>query len=173
MLLLSLPALPRASTSLEFFFIWELITLSSYFLVLRRRDSAAHALSYLLFSLVAAFFLLVGFAMAHAVTGTFVTAALRISGAGSDAIFVLLAIGLLIKAGAIGVHVWLPGVYAQADDDVSAMLSAVISKVAMFGLLVGTYVAARSDVGLDACACPRLDRHAYDACRRHDGGPPR
>ena len=34
-MLLSLPALPRASTSLEFFFVWELITLSSYFLILR------------------------------------------------------------------------------------------------------------------------------------------
>ena len=105
---------------------------------------AAHALSYLLFSLVAAFFLLVGFAMAHAVTGTSSLTALRISGAGSDAIFILLAIGFLIKAGAIGVHVWLPGVYAQADDDLSAILSALVSKVAMFGLLVGTYVAARS-----------------------------
>jgi formate hydrogenlyase subunit 3/multisubunit Na+/H+ antiporter MnhD subunit len=62
---------------------------------------------------------------------------------------VLLAIGLLIKAGAIGVHVWLPGAYAEADDDVSALLSAVISKVSIFGLLVGTYVAIRSDVSLN------------------------
>ena len=147
-LLLSLPALPRASTSLEFFFIWEIITLSSYFLVVRRRQSAAHALPYLLFSLVAAFFLLVGFAMAHAVTGTSSLTALRISGPGSSAIFVLLAIGFLIKAGAIGVHVWLPGVYAQADDDLSAILSALVSKAAMFGLLVGTYVAVRSETTL-------------------------
>jgi formate hydrogenlyase subunit 3/multisubunit Na+/H+ antiporter MnhD subunit len=62
---------------------------------------------------------------------------------------VLLAIGLLIKAGAVGVHVWLPGAYAEADDDVSALLSAVLSKVAIFGLLVGTYVAIRSDVKLN------------------------
>ena len=34
----------------------------------------------------------------------------------------------LIKAGAIGVHVWLPGAYAEAEDDVSALLSAVVSK---------------------------------------------
>ncbi len=38
-MLLSLPALPRATTSLEFFFVWELITLSSYFLVLLRREA--------------------------------------------------------------------------------------------------------------------------------------
>ena len=65
-MLLSLAALPTTTNSLEFFFIWELITLSSYFLILRRREAAVHALRYLLFSLVAAFFLLVGFALMHA-----------------------------------------------------------------------------------------------------------
>ncbi len=128
-MLLSLPALPRASTSLEFFFIWELITLSSYFLILRRREAELHALRYLLFSLVAAFFLLAGFALMHAATGTMALATLRASGPENVPVFVLLAIGLLIKAGAVGVHVWLPGAYAEADDDVSALLSAVVSKV--------------------------------------------
>ena len=69
-LLLSLPALPRASTHLEFFFIWELITLSSYFLILRSRDAQLHALPFLLFSLVAASFLLAGFAVLHAESGS-------------------------------------------------------------------------------------------------------
>lgn len=147
-LLLSLPALPRASTTLEFFFIWELITLSSYFLVVRSRDAQRHALPFLLFSLVAAFFLLAGFAILHADSGSSSLSALRTAGPNSPLIFVLLSVGLLIKAGAVGVHVWLPGAYATSDDDVSALLSAVISKVAMFGLLVGTYVAVRSEVSL-------------------------
>jgi formate hydrogenlyase subunit 3/multisubunit Na+/H+ antiporter MnhD subunit len=72
-----------------------------------------------------------------------------VAGPDSAPVFVLLAIGLLIKAGAIGVHVWLPGAYAEADDEVSALLSAVISKVSIFGLLIGTYVAIRSDVSLN------------------------
>jgi formate hydrogenlyase subunit 3/multisubunit Na+/H+ antiporter MnhD subunit len=148
-MLLSLPALPRASTGLEFFFVWELITLSSYFLILRKREAGPHALRYLLFSLVAAFFLLAGFAMLHALTASISLATLRLAGPDSVPVFVLLAIGLLIKAGAIGVHVWLPGAYAEADDEVSAMLSAVISKVAIFGLLVGTYLAIRSEVSLN------------------------
>ena len=137
-MLLSLPALPRTTTSLEFLFIWELITLSSYFLIVRRREAVPHALRYLLFSLVSTFFLLAGFAMAYAINGNILLAGLRTGGPDSSMAFVLLAIGLLIKAGAIGVHVWLPGAYAEADDDVSAMLSAVISKVPIYGLLVGT-----------------------------------
>jgi formate hydrogenlyase subunit 3/multisubunit Na+/H+ antiporter MnhD subunit len=148
-MLLSLPALPRASTSLEFLFIWELITLSSYGLVLIRPDAKPHALRYLLFSLAAAFFLLAGFAIMHATAGTLSLSAFRTAGPEVPAVFVLLAIGLLIKAGAAGVHVWLPGTYATADDDVSALLSAVISKVAIFGLLIATYVAIRSETTLD------------------------
>ena len=35
---------PGPTTSLEFLFIWELITLSSYFLIVRRREAVAHAL---------------------------------------------------------------------------------------------------------------------------------
>jgi formate hydrogenlyase subunit 3/multisubunit Na+/H+ antiporter MnhD subunit len=147
-MLLSLPALAAATTSLEFLFVWELITLSSYLLVLRRREAAPHALRYLLFSLAAAFFLMAGFAAMQAAIGSGALSALRLMGPDAVTVFVLLAIGLLIKAAAVGVHVWLPGTYAEADDDVSALLSAVISKVAIFGLLVGTYIAIRSEASL-------------------------
>jgi len=148
-MLLSLSALPRASTSLQFFCIWELITLSSYFLILQRYKAEVHALRYLLFSLVAAFFLLVGFALMQAATGTASLTILRAAGPHNAPVALLLAIGLLIKAGALGVHVWLPGAYAEADDVVSALLSAVVSKASMFGLLLGTYIAIRSEIALD------------------------
>ena len=84
----------------------------------------------------------------QAQTGSQSLSALRLAGPDSAAVFVLLAIGMLIKAGAVGVHVWLPDTYAEADDDVSALLSAVISKVAIFGLLLVAYVAVRSEVSL-------------------------
>jgi formate hydrogenlyase subunit 3/multisubunit Na+/H+ antiporter MnhD subunit len=147
-MLLSLTALPRALTSLEFFFLFELVTLSSYFLITRRQEAAPDAFRYLLFSIAAGFFLLAGFAMAHAATGSTALAALLTAGPGNGLIFVVLAIGLLIKAGTVGVHVWLPGTYAEGEDDVSAMLAAVVSKMSIFGLLVGAYVAIRSEVGL-------------------------
>ena len=40
------------------------------------------------------------------------------------------------------------GAYAEAEDDVSAMLSAVVSKVPVFGLMVGTYAAILSEADL-------------------------
>ncbi|MGE3870874.1 MAG: complex I subunit 5 family protein, partial [Pseudorhodoplanes sp.] len=113
------------------------------------RRAMPHALPYLLFSLAAAFFLLVGFAFMHAGSGTLSLSAFRSAGPDMPAVLLLLSTGFLIKAGAAGMHVWLPGTYAEADDDVSALLSAVISKVAIFGLLVGTYVAVRSEASLN------------------------
>ncbi|MBA2125427.1 proton-conducting membrane transporter [Hyphomicrobium methylovorum] len=148
-MLLSLLMLPRSTTSLEFFFVWELITLSSYLLILRGRNAEHDAQRYLLFSLVAAFFLLAGFAIAAAVSGTTDLTALRSAGSESAASFLLFAVGFLIKAGAIGVHVWVAGAYAEAEDDLSAMLSALVSKVPVFGLLIGTYIAIRSETNLN------------------------
>lgn len=147
-LLISIPALLRSSTSLEFFFSWEIITLSSCFLIAKGRGAGPHVLTFLLFSLVSAFFLLAGFAGIAALSGTTSLSALVASGPDATVAFVLLAIGFLVKAGAVGVHVWLPGAYAEADDDLTAMLSAVVSKVAIFGLLTGTYLAIRSEVSL-------------------------
>ncbi|CAM5304946.1 NAD(P)H-quinone oxidoreductase subunit 2, chloroplastic [Afipia felis] len=148
-LLLSIPALLRSSTSLEFFFSWEIITLSSCFLIAKGKGAGPHVLTFLLFSLVSAFFLLAGFAGIAALSGTTDLSALVTSGPDAAIAFVLLAAGCLIKAGAVGVHVWLPGAYTEADDDFTAMLSAVISKVAMFALLTGTYLAILSKVSLE------------------------
>lgn len=148
-LLLSIAAMTRAETSLEFFFAWELITLSSYFMIAQGRDAHPHALPFLLFSLTSAFCLLGGFALADAANGTSLLQAFRTGGTDAAPAFALLALGFLIKAGAIGFHVWMPGAYAEADDDFSAMLSSVVSKVAMFGLFMVTYLAIRSEAGLE------------------------
>ncbi|WP_223217330.1 complex I subunit 5 family protein [Rhizobium cauense] len=148
-LLLSIGSLLRAETSLEFFFHWEIITLSSYFLIAQRPGAHPYVLQFLLFSLVSAFCLLAGFGNAANANGSTALATFATAGPDAALAFTFLAIGFLIKVGAVGVHVWLPGAYAEADDDLSAMLSAVISKVAVFGLFMVTYLAIRSDVGLE------------------------
>ncbi|MGH6761994.1 MAG: complex I subunit 5 family protein [Phyllobacterium sp.] len=148
-MLLSIAALTRAGTSLELFYCWEVITLSSYFLIAQSPKANAHLQSFLLFSLASAFFLLAGFALAAAANGSTDLAAFRVAGPDASIAAILLAIGFLIKAGTIGVHVWLPGAYADAEDDLSAILSSVVSKVAIFGLFVGTYMVIRSDIGLE------------------------
>jgi formate hydrogenlyase subunit 3/multisubunit Na+/H+ antiporter MnhD subunit len=149
-LLLSLATLLRAETSLEFFFSWELMTLSSYLLVTLGREGIKPALTYLLFSLASAYFILTGFAIAYGATGNLLLASLGDSGNSIGLIFSLLAIGFLIKLGGFGMHIWLPDTYTEADDDFSAVLSSVVSKAGIFGLIIiAAHLGIRSDVGLN------------------------
>jgi formate hydrogenlyase subunit 3/multisubunit Na+/H+ antiporter MnhD subunit len=149
-LLLSLATLLRAQTTLAFFFSWELMTLSSYLLVTLGRNGVMPGLKYLLFSLGSAYFILAGFAVAWAATGSLLLADLGSSGDAIGIVFSLLATGFVIKMGGFGVHVWLPGAYAEADDDFTAILSSVVSKAGIFGLLiVAAQLGVRSDIGLD------------------------
>jgi len=75
------------------------------------------------------------FALLHAATGTFefVTPA---SGAGlSTAIFLLALVGFGLKAGILPLHVWLPGAHANAPSHVSALMSGVLIKMGVYGLI--------------------------------------
>jgi NADH:ubiquinone oxidoreductase subunit 5 (subunit L)/multisubunit Na+/H+ antiporter MnhA subunit len=65
-------------------------------------------------------------------------------------VFSLLAIGFVIKLGGLGVHIWLPDSYAEADDDFTALLSSVVSKAGIFGLvLVAAQLGVSANIGLD------------------------
>jgi formate hydrogenlyase subunit 3/multisubunit Na+/H+ antiporter MnhD subunit len=149
-LLLSLATLLRAQSSLEFFFSWELMTLSSYFLVTLGRDGARPALSYLLFSLASAYCIMAGFAVAYGATGSLLLAELGNSGNSINIVFSLLAAGFIIKMGGFGVHIWVADTYAEADDDFTAILSSIVSKAGIFGLLIiAAHLGVQSEIGLD------------------------
>jgi len=138
-MVLSLAALTAASTPLELFVAWELMTLTSFCLVARGRFAAAAGIRYLTFSLASAFLMLAAFALATAADSTF--------GTGGGAIgtlttsvpvsAVLLALAILIKVGAIGLHIWLPSSYAEAEDEVSSLASSVLSKAGVLLLFLG------------------------------------
>lgn len=136
MLILAMGNLVKASNNLEFFLSWEFMTIASYLLVLRGKNSRQPALSYILFSMAGAYLILTGLALVPGLIsinpGLFSWSFDRFSLVG----LILLAIGFLIKTGALFVHTWLPGTYAEAEDDFTTMLSSVISKAGIFGLLV-------------------------------------
>ncbi|SFC23231.1 proton-conducting transporter membrane subunit [Tropicimonas isoalkanivorans] len=133
-----LALLLEATTFFEFFAAWEVMTLGSYFLILRGRMSEPHALSYILFSLGGAFAILTGFALAsggvqpHPIDGLQDVAAADLA----PWVFVLLAAGFLTKTAAMGLHIWLPGAHAEAETDVSPMVSGILLKAGLFGLFL-------------------------------------
>lgn len=50
--------------------------------------------------------------------------------------FTLIAIGFMTKTATLGVHIWLPGAHAEAESDVSPMVSAILLKAGVFGLVL-------------------------------------
>lgn len=126
-----------AQDSFTFFAAWESLTIGSYFLILRGRKSEPHALSYLVFSLGGAFLILAGFALAAQGSSMFeLTALADVAAPVAPWVFLLLAVGFMTKTAAIGLHIWLPGAHAEAETDVSPMVSGILLKAGLFGLFV-------------------------------------
>ncbi|MGD9941087.1 MAG: proton-conducting transporter membrane subunit, partial [Clostridia bacterium] len=132
MVTLSLGAVLVAQSPLGFFFAWETMTLSSWLLVLRGRRAEKPALAYIVFGLGGAFLLMTGLAAGGLGTAGLGMAGMAAAGSSATAAwpFALVLVGILVKTGVLGLHVWLPGSYAEADDEVSGLLSASLSKAA-------------------------------------------
>ena len=65
-------------------------------------------------------------------------------------VFVLLALGFMTKTASIGLHIWLPGAHAEAETDVSPMVSGILLKAGLFGLwLLLTHMGHQSLYGVD------------------------
>jgi len=124
-----------ADTSFGFFAAWEALTIGSYFLILRGRNSEPHALSYIIFSLGGAFAILTGFALGSDGQSVFAVADLAtVAAQTAPWVFMLLAVGFMTKTAAIGLHIWLPGAHAEAETDVSPMVSGILLKAGLFGM---------------------------------------
>jgi formate hydrogenlyase subunit 3/multisubunit Na+/H+ antiporter MnhD subunit len=132
-----LTLLISANNTFQFFASWELLTVGSYFLILRGKHSEPHALSYIVFSLGGAFLILTGFALAaQGATQLELASLAAVPQSLAPWIFILLAIGFMTKTAAIGVHIWLPGAHGEAETDVSPMVSGILLKAGLFGLMV-------------------------------------
>ena len=126
-----------AEDAFGFFAAWETLTIGSYFLILRGKRSEPHALSYLVFSLGGAFLILAGFALAAQGAMDFRLEELAgVAEPFAPWVFLMLAIGFMTKTAAIGVHIWLPGAHAEAETDVSPMVSGILLKAGLFGLFI-------------------------------------
>ncbi len=126
-----------------FFFIifWELMTLASYFLVVwefDKKESAQTGFIYFLVAHVGAALIMVAFFLFFGHAGTFDFAAIRstsLSPVVKDIVFVLAFLGFGAKAGMVPLHFWTPDTYAAAPSHVSALMSSVMKKTAIYGIL--------------------------------------
>ena len=130
-----------ANDSVLFLLGWEVMALGSLFLVLteHHEPSARHAgYVYLVATHTGTLCLFAAFILLGSMTGgtlfTPVPPAAAHSGAGS-ACFILALVGFGIKAGLMPFHVWLPVAHAAAPSPVSALMSGVLIKTGIYGLV--------------------------------------
>src|SRR5262249_16267795 len=128
-----------ADDAFTFLMSWEFMSLSSWGLVMahhRERDNAYAGYVYLAMASFGTFALLLGYGMLAGADGNYAFAAMRASppSAGVAAIVLILAlIGAGSKAGIVPLHVWLPLAHPAAPSHVSALMSGVMTKVAVYG----------------------------------------
>jgi hydrogenase-4 component B len=132
-----------ARNVLTFLALWEIMSLASYFLMIteHEREETLRA-GWLYFVMTHAGFaaLLLGFLLLARGTGIMDFAGLSAAAAKLEApernlIFVLLAFGFGSKAGVIPLHVWLPRAHPAAPSHVSALMSGVMIKLGVYGLV--------------------------------------
>jgi formate hydrogenlyase subunit 3/multisubunit Na+/H+ antiporter MnhD subunit len=136
MLLSSLGSLLSAETTLQFFISWEIMAISSYLLIMRGKFAAPHALKYILFSTFGSYMMLFGFGLAYRESGLILLESYAMLYSSIPAVVAFIFVGFLVKSGALGLHLWLPGAYAEAEDDVSPFISSILSKAGIFGFLL-------------------------------------
>lgn len=143
LLLLTLCLQVMADNAFTFLFLWEVMSLAAYGLVLTEADQEGAVRSagwYIgvthvgFAALVAMFLLLAGSDLTtsfEAMRGqaTLLTPQLR------NVLFLLALVGFGSKAGVIPLHVWLPMAHPVAPSHVSALMSGVVIKMGIYGLV--------------------------------------
>jgi formate hydrogenlyase subunit 3/multisubunit Na+/H+ antiporter MnhD subunit len=141
-----------ADDAFVFLVSWEFMSLSSWLLVLSDHTNAEArraAQVYLVMAVFGTFCLLPAFGLLAGANGAYGFAAMRAAHLSplAGALVVLLALlGTGSKAGLVPLHVWLPLAHPAAPSHVSALMSGVMTKVAIYGLIRILYD-LRSDVG--------------------------
>jgi len=135
---------------LSFLIAWEIMALSSFFLVIfdaEDRTILKTGINYLIQMHVGMFFILIAFLLAEKATGQMGFDALGpyFSKHSSIPLFVLFFIGFGIKAGFIPLHTWLPEAHPAAPSHVSGVMSGVMIKMGIYGIL-RVLVSVQSDM---------------------------
>lgn len=129
----------------SFMVAWELMSVSSYFLVAfqhQHPENRSAAFIYLLMAQVGGLCILLAFGVLAGFGEGFsfvAMAAAPLSSGWATIAFLLAFIGFGMKAGVVPLHVWLPQAHPVAPSHISALMSGVMLKVAVYGFIRFTY----------------------------------
>ncbi|HRQ63514.1 MAG TPA: proton-conducting transporter membrane subunit [Xanthomonadaceae bacterium] len=138
LLIAGLNAMFLSADLFNLYVAFEMVTLMAVALVAIEGSAGAlrAALRYLLLGLLASLAYLIGVAILYSAHGTLDLYLLADAvGAGDDATLTaaaLITVALLLKGAIFPLHLWLPAAHARAPGPVSALLSALVVKVALY-----------------------------------------
>lgn len=148
--ILSMMLVLAAGNAFFFLFAWEAMSALSYFLVIfesEQEENQRAGTLYLIMTGIGTAFLLAAFLLMYAYTGSFELAggSAAIPPLARNLMFGCFLIGFGTKAGIIPLHIWLPAAHPAAPSNMSALMSGVMIKTAIYGLLrfVLGYLGAR------------------------------
>ncbi|MBI3677231.1 MAG: hydrogenase 4 subunit B [Proteobacteria bacterium] len=130
-----------ANDAFSFLLAWEFMSLMSWALVMshdREPDTARAGYIYIVMASFSMLALLLAFGILAGPDGNYAFDVMRAHGAaqGSAAIvFSLVLLGAGSKAGLVPLHVWLPLAHPAAPSHVSALMSGVMTKVAVYAFI--------------------------------------
>ncbi len=130
-----------ADDAFMFMVAWELMSLSSYFLVVFHHEQAANRRAgflYLLMAHIGGLMILLGYGVLATFGDGFAFAAMRtaeLSPLWAGVAFALAVDGFRMKAGLVPLHAWLPEAHPVAPSHISALMSGVMLKVAVYGFV--------------------------------------
>ncbi len=147
--LLSLMLVVTASNAVLFLILWETMSISSYLLVVyenRNQDSISSGLLYVVMTHIGTALIAVAFVIMWLYTPgerSFDFSAFQQLGSTAGAVpglaraaaFILLFVGFGTKAGLVPLHVWLPRAHPAAPSNISALMSGVMVKTAVYMLI--------------------------------------
>ncbi len=139
-LILSMMLVVMVDGGFLFLFAWELMTIASFILILfdaERAEVLRAALAYLIMMHIGFIFLVAGFVgLENAASDTtFSSLAVCFAEGKNLGVFILFLLGFGMKAGLFPMHVWLPEAHPAAPSHVSAIMSGVMIKTGVYGVM--------------------------------------
>jgi formate hydrogenlyase subunit 3/multisubunit Na+/H+ antiporter MnhD subunit len=137
----SLALVVMARDGILFLLAWEIMALSAYFTLIAEDDKPEvrdAGTLYLVTTHIGTLALFALFALLSGASGDYAFPApssLTLAGPLSAVIFFVALFGFGLKAGMMPLHVWLPSAHANAPSHISAILSSVVLKTGIYGML--------------------------------------
>jgi hydrogenase-4 component B len=141
--ILSMIFVTSADNAVMFLIVWELMSVVSYFLVVyehEKPETRKAGFIYIVMTHIGTGFIMMSFLIfvgtsASFSFGTFAEAGKTMTPLLKDFTFIFALIGFGTKAGIVPMHIWLPYAHPEAPSNVSALMSGVMIKIAIFMLI--------------------------------------